>query len=175
MLITRYTKIVMSLVLASFCLLVAVDNLLDYNANYQFVQHVLSMDTVFPDNPMKYRDITSPALWHLAYAGIIAAEGVTGLLYLVGAVRMFQVRNAPGAVFNAAKPLVIAASLLAFLVWFFGFMVVGGEWFDMWQSKVWNGQEAAFRFYVTALAVLIFVALPDDDLPKRRDTDKVRT
>jgi predicted small integral membrane protein len=165
MLITRYAKIVMSLTLAAFCLLVAVDNLLDYDANYQFVQHVLSMDTVFPDNELKYRDITNPTLWHLAYAGIIAAEGITGVLYLAGAGRLFQVRNAPGAVFNAAKLLVIAASLLAFLVWFFGFMVVGGEWFDMWQSKVWNGQDAAFRFYVTALAVLIFVNQPDGDLP----------
>jgi predicted small integral membrane protein len=165
MLITRYAKIAMSLVLAAFCLLVAVDNLLDYNANYKFVQHVLSMDTTFPDNALKYRDITSPTLWHLAYAAIIAAEGVTGALYLAGAVRLFQARNAPGAVFNGAKLLVIAASLLAFLVWFFGFMVVGGEWFDMWQSKIWNGQDAAFRFYVTALAVLIFVNQSDGDRP----------
>jgi hypothetical protein len=43
-------------------------------------------------------------------------------------------------------------------------MVIAGEWFAMWQSQTWNGQEAAFRFYVTALAVLIFVVLPDGDL-----------
>jgi predicted small integral membrane protein len=45
-------------------------------------------------------------------------------------------------------------------VWFFGFMVVGGEWFSMWQSPTWNGQEAAFRFYMTILAVLIPMQLP---------------
>jgi predicted small integral membrane protein len=63
-------------------------------------------------------------------------------------------------------------------VWFFGFMVVAGEWFAMWQSQTWNGQEAAFRFYMAVLGVLIFVALPDGDLggppkttPKRRRTD----
>ena len=28
----------------------------------------------------------------------------------------------------------------------------------------WNGQEAAFRFYITVLGVLIFVSLPDGDL-----------
>jgi Predicted small integral membrane protein (DUF2165) len=49
-------------------------------------------------------------------------------------------------------------------VWFFGFMVVGGEWFSMWQSAMWNGQEAAFRFYMTILAVLIFVNQPDGEL-----------
>jgi predicted small integral membrane protein len=34
----------------------------------------------------------------------------------------------------------------------------------MWQSKDWNAQEAAFRFYMAVLGVLIFVSLPDGDL-----------
>ena len=41
-------------------------------------------------------------------------------------------------------------------------MVIGGEWFQMWQSPRWNGQEAAFRFYLTILAVLIFVMQKDE-------------
>ncbi len=181
MLIARYAKIVMSLVLASFCLLVTFDNITDYGTNYLFVQHVMSMDTTFPGNALMYRSIANPVLWQLAYALIIAAEGVTGILFLAGAIRLIQVRNASGAVFNEAKTLVIAAATLAFLVWFFGFMVVAGEWFAMWQSQTWNGQEAAFRFYMAVLGVLIFVALPDGDLgappratPKRRRTDKVK-
>jgi predicted small integral membrane protein len=88
--------------------------------------------------------------------------------------------HAPGAVFNEAKGLVIAGAALAFLLWFFGFMVVAGEWFAMWQSATWNGQDAAFRFYVAVLAVLIFVIQPDGDLPapakepvaKKRPPDK---
>jgi predicted small integral membrane protein len=48
-------------------------------------------------------------------------------------------------------------------------MVVGGEWFQMWQSPSWNGQEAAFRFYLTILAVLIFINQKDEDLAIRRD------
>ena len=58
----------------------------------------------------------------------------------------------------------IAGATAGFLVWFFGFMVVGGEWFLMWQSDTWNGQEAAFRFYMAILGVLIFVNQPDRDL-----------
>jgi predicted small integral membrane protein len=34
----------------------------------------------------------------------------------------------------------------------------------MWQSRQWNGQEAAFRFYMTLLAVGIFVSLPEGDV-----------
>jgi len=181
MLITRYAKIVMSLVLAAFCLLVTFDNITDYGTNYLFVQHVMSMDTTFPGNALMYRSITNPLLWQIAYALIIAAEGVTGTLFFAGAIRLFQVRNEPAEIFNQAKVYTIAACLLAFLVWFFGFMVVGGEWFAMWQSQTWNGQEPAFRFYVTVLAVLIFLNQADPDLraatparatPKRRRTDR---
>ena len=169
MLITRYAKIIMSLVLASFCLLVAFDNITDYGTNYLFVQHVMSMDTTFHGNALMYRSITNPVLWQIAYAIIIAAEGITGILFLAGAVRLFQARNAPAPVFNQAKAFTIGSCLLAFLVWYFGFMVVAGEWFAMWQSQTWNGQDAAFCFYMAVLGVLIFVNMPDGDLvkPKR--------
>ena len=93
MLIARYAKIVMSLALAAFCLLVAFDNVTDYGTNYLFVQHVLCMDTTFPGNALMYRSITNPVLWRLAYALIIAAEGATGILFLAGATRLVQVRE----------------------------------------------------------------------------------
>ena len=67
-------------------------------------------------------------------------------------------------IFNRSKALVHLAALAGFLVWFLGFMVVGGEWFLMWQSETWNGQEPAFRFYVTILLVLIYVNQPDGEL-----------
>jgi predicted small integral membrane protein len=181
MLITRYAKIIMSLVLASFCLLVTFDNITDYGTNYLAVQHVLSMDTTFPGNTLMYRSITNPVLWQIVYALIIAAEGMTGILFLAGAIRLYQASNESGAAFNEAKTLVIAGATLAFLVWFFGFMVVAGEWFAMWQSKDWNFQQPAFRFYMTVLGALIFVALPDSDLvgtdppkPRRRRNDKTK-
>jgi predicted small integral membrane protein len=116
MLITRYAKIVMSLVLAAFCLLVTFDNITDYGRNYLFVQHVMSMDTTFPGNALMYRSITNPAVWRAAYAAIIGAEGITGILFLLGAFRLFQLRNAEATQFNAGKTYIIAACLLAFLV-----------------------------------------------------------
>jgi predicted small integral membrane protein len=50
-----------------------------------------------------------------------------------------------------------------FGLWFFGFLVIAGEYFAMWQSTAWNGQEAAFRTTMVILGVLIFVSLPDSD------------
>ncbi|AGK58301.1 hypothetical protein HYPDE_33143 [Hyphomicrobium denitrificans 1NES1] len=163
--ITRLTKVVMCFALGLFCLLVAFDNVFDYGTNYTFVQHVLSMDTTFPENGLKYRAITNPLAWQAAYAAIIAAEGFAGLLFVAGGIRLLRWRNASAADFNREKGYAVAGGALAFLIWFFGFTVVGGEWFAMWESKVWNGQEAAFRFYITALAVLIFLNQPDSEIP----------
>jgi predicted small integral membrane protein len=158
---SRAAKIIMVLSLAAFAFLVTFNNITDYNSNYQFVQHVLSMDTTFPDNVAMYRAITSPALWTVGYWAIIAGEGLTCLLLFIGALRMWAARERMPEEFDAAKDFVIAGATMGFLVWFVGFMVVGGEWFLMWQSEIWNGQDAAFRFYLSMLAVLIFVNQPE--------------
>ena len=162
--IARTSKIIMCLCMASFALLCAGDNVFDYGANFDFVRHVLSMDTTFHDPLIMGRAIAAPALWHSGYWLIIAGEAVTGVLFALGAWAMWQARHAPASTFQRAKHWSIAGALAGFLVWFFGFMVVGGEWFAMWQSRTWNGQEGAFRFYLTILAVLIFVSQRDDEL-----------
>jgi predicted small integral membrane protein len=148
---------------AAFALLVAVHNVVDYPTNYAFVRHVLSMDTTRPDNALMGHAITNPALWGVAYWMIIGAEAVTGLVLAWATLRLAANLRAPARRFNAAKDLVILGVGLGFLLWFLGFMVVGGEWFAMWQSKEWNGQQAAFRFYVTLLLVAILVNQPDRD------------
>jgi predicted small integral membrane protein len=160
----RIVKMIMVGCLALFALLVTFDNLIDYDTNYAFVRHVLSMDTTFPGNALLYRRITSPVAWQAGYAAIIAGEGLTGAVLAVAAVVLGRRLRSDAAAFNRSKRFVHLGAGLGFLVWFFGFMVVGGEWFQMWQSAMWNGQEAAFRFYMTILVVLIFVNQPDGDL-----------
>jgi len=66
--------------------------------------------------------------------------------------------------FNRSKDWAVAGLALGFLTWQVGFMSVGGEWFGMWMSDTWNGVPDAFRFFVTIIAVLIFVVLPDQEL-----------
>ena len=55
--ILRVSKSIVCLSLAIFALLVCLNNVADYDSNYAFVQHTLSMDTVFPGNALKYRAI----------------------------------------------------------------------------------------------------------------------
>ena len=182
MLITRFCKIVMCLVLAVFCLLVAFDNLTDYETNYLFVRHVLSMDTTFAGNGLMYRSISDPLLWRVAYGLIIAAEAVTGLLFLAGAVRMWQAREASGADFDRAKAYAIAGAFgrIPRLV----LRLHGDSRRVVRHVEIANldGQQAAFRFCMAVLVVLILLNQPDPDLPgdvaarrparTRRRTDK---
>ena len=160
---TRYAKIVLTLALAAFATLVAFNNITDYGSNFAFVKHVLSMDTTFPGNAAMYRAITTPWLWHGAYWLIIVGEALTSVLLARGALALWRARRATGTEFNLAKKCAVAGLTLGFVVWFFGFMVIGGEWFLMWQSHQWNGQEAAFKFYMAILGVLIFLNQPDTD------------
>jgi predicted small integral membrane protein len=159
----RWAKIGMVLCLAAFAAIVAFGNLADPAANMPFVQHVLAMDTTFRDPAIAWRAITAPWAVTAAFWLIVAGEALTALLFAAAGVRLLAARNAPPRDFDRAKSLVHLGALAGFLVWFLGFMVVGGEWFAMWQSETWNGQEPAFRFYVTILLVLIYVIQPEAD------------
>jgi len=159
----RAAKLLLVFAVALFYTFVVFNNLTDYDSNYQFVRHVLMMDSTPPTNHGMWRALNSP-LWHTAfYAGIIAWEAVVMVLCWWGGVRLVRVFSAPAEVFIKAKPVAIAALTLALLQWLVAFLSVGGEWFLMWQSKTWNGQDAAFRMFVVVGIVLLLLALPDTD------------
>jgi predicted small integral membrane protein len=158
--IMRLSKTATVAAIALFASLVAFGNITDYGTNWAFVQHVLSMDTVFPTTTIKYRAIGAPALQTAAYVLIIAAETLTAVLCWIGAVRLL-LASGDAVAFNRAKGVAVAGLTLGFLLWQVGFMSIGGEWFGMWMSSKWNGVPDAFRFLVTILMVLIYLVLPD--------------
>src|ERR1700754_2623491 len=104
----RLAKILMSAMLAAFAGIVTFDNLADYGSNYLFVQHVLSMDTTFPNNALLYRATTDPMWWQVSYGLIIGGEAVTCLLLLAGSLALWRKRHASSAAFNRAKAWVVA-------------------------------------------------------------------
>ena len=78
-----------------------------------------------------------------------------------GAARMLRAFNAHAAEFDRAKNVAVAALTLGLMMWLVAFLSVGGEWFLMWQSKSWNGQDAAFRMFTVVGIVLLLVAQPE--------------
>ena len=160
-------RLFQSLILALaglYGLFVFAGNLMDYDSNYQFVRHVLSMDTTFEGNALMWRAIDNEIIHHIAYWGIIIAEGLFALLALIGAFKLFARRNADTAAYNQAKWWGYAAYGLGLLIWFFGFIIIGSEWFAMWQSSTWNGKDTAMPLAILwgVFAVILTAHEPVD-------------
>jgi predicted small integral membrane protein len=159
--ITRASKGLLLLALAFHYSLLVLNNTNDYRSNLAFVQHVLSMDTTFPGNNGMWRAVHSPAIWMAFFVSIVIWETVTGLLLLFAGFRLLTNLSSPASTFNAAKKPAIIALTLSVLMWLTAFLSVGAEWFLMWQSKQWSGQQTAFHMFAVIGISLLYVAMPD--------------
>ncbi len=159
--ILRAAKISLVFAVGLFYAFVIFNNLADYDSNYQFVRHILMMDSTFPENHSMWRALNGPA-WHVAfYWSIIVWQSVTMVLCCWGGLRMANSVTKEPKEFRQAKDMAIAGLTLSLLMWLVAFLSVGGEWFLMWQSKTWNGQHAAFRMFTVVGIVLLFLAQPE--------------
>jgi predicted small integral membrane protein len=161
--ITRTAKVLLVASIALFHTLVVFNNVTDFNSNYQFVRHVLSMDSTFPGNHGMWRALPSPAFHMVFYISIIVWEAASAILLWCGVVRLVRALRLPAAAFNVAKRVPVMALTLSMLMWLVAFLTVGGEWFLMWQSRTWNGEEAAFRMSVVVGVVLLIVIQPESE------------
>ena len=154
----RVCKAVLVLAIGLFYTILVLNNITDYGSNYQFVRHVLMMDSTFPGNHLMWRAVNSPLIHTGFYLSIIAWESVTMLLCWWAGLRLLKSYRADRAQFAAALDLAVIALTTSLVMWLVAFLDVGGEWFLMWQSQMWNGQEEAFRmFTVVGLVFLVVV------------------
>jgi predicted small integral membrane protein len=159
----RTAKTLLVFAVAVFYSLVVLNNTTDYDSNYQFVRHVLMMDSTLPGNRGMWRALNSP-VWHTSfYLSIITWEVITMILCWWGGVNLARSLRGTSQAFNQSKRVAIAALTCALLMWLVSFLSIGGEWFLMWQSKTWNGQEAAFRVFTVIGIVLLLVAQPESE------------
>jgi predicted small integral membrane protein len=157
----RTVKMLLVFGIAALHSFIAFNNITDYGSNYQYVRHVMMMDTTFPGNRGMWRAIHSPALHTAFYVSIIACEAIVALLCWWGGIRLAQALRGPVAEFQQASRVSLAGLTLSLLVWLVAFQAVGGEWFLMWQSRTWNGMADAFRMFAVVGIVLLVVLQPD--------------
>jgi predicted small integral membrane protein len=149
---------------AVFITLVAFGNVTDYPTNYAFVQHVLSMDTtnfggkpgVGLDPDIMWRAITSPVVWNVAYIGIIVWESLAAVVLII-AVVLFIRGLIRGSEYRSAKSVASIGLLMIVVLFYGGFIAVGGEWFGMWRSTTWNGLDTALRDGLLSAVTLILI------------------
>src|SRR4051812_12324187 len=159
----RLAKIALTAASAFFLAIVVLNNVTDYGSNFGFVQHVLSMSTTFPGNHLMWRSIDAPVMHHFFYVCLILWETASGTLIGLGAWKLWRARMAPADQWQRAKATATIGFTLSLLQWYVGFLTIGGEWFAMWQSKLWNGQDAAFRLFAIMGISLIFLTIREQE------------
>ncbi|MFD8223288.1 DUF2165 domain-containing protein [Streptomyces massasporeus] len=135
--------------IALYMALVAFGNITDFGTNQQFVRHVLAMDTTFKDEDLMWRAVTSQGLQDAAYVGIIVWETIAALVLIYGSWLWARRDDA------RARRMSTYGLLMVMLLFGAGFIAIGGEWFSMWQSKSWNGLDAATRIFLFSGVVLL--------------------
>ncbi|APC15844.1 hypothetical protein BLL42_08890 [Pseudomonas frederiksbergensis] len=160
--VIRRSKLGMVLMAGIFGLLIVFSNLTDYSSNYEFVGHILSMDTTRPNNELRYRAITSPMLHHRIYWMIITFEITYTVCCLLGAYQLYKKLHAPRKEFHEAKKYAIVGLMIGIFVYYFCLQVVGNEWFDMDTSKEWNAMTWTRNVIDYMMTALIFLALKID-------------
>ena len=157
--IIRYSKFLLMTYISFFGLLVLFSNLTDYSSNYEYVAHILSMDTTRENLSLSYRAITSPILHHRIDWFIITLEVIYTAFFLVGAYHLYRNINAPAEVFHEAKKFSIIGLMFAIFVYYVCLQVIGVEWFNMDESQIWNAKDWARHIVDFIFPLLIFVAL----------------
>ncbi|MGN6396816.1 MAG: DUF2165 family protein [Mucilaginibacter sp.] len=159
----RLAKVISVAAIGLMALLIVIGNTTDYFTNYLFVEHVLKMDTIFPGSALRYRNIDSIYIFHAAYILIILMEAAMAFCCLKGSWLLARNLKSNASVFHSKKNWAVAGLIVGIVIWFLGFEVVGGEWFAMWQSKIWNGLAAAERIVSFLVLVLILLHLKEED------------
>ena len=149
-----------------YMLLVSIGNIFDYQTNFDFVNHVLRMDTtnfgqgegVNLDPDVMWRAITNETLITIAYVGVIIWETVAAAVLLFAT--LLWIKASKTKLYFAARKFSTIGLLMIVVLFMGGFITIGGEWFQMWRSTEWNGLEPAFRNSVLAIFGLVLVHLP---------------
>lgn len=158
----RMLKIILVIFVGLQGLFYVAGNLANWSSGIGAVAYVLGMEGHDVYGTHIFPAITSSALVTIAFLVIVSGEFLVGALSLKGAWDLWQARNGGADEFNSAKTFAILGAGMALVVWFGGFVVIGGALFQMWQTQVGSGSfNGAFVYAVTSGLVLLFVINPD--------------
>jgi len=70
---------------------------------------------------------------------------------------------------HQSKNLALWGLGIALTLYLVGFMVIGAEWFAMWQSQRWDGRQPAFRILMCIGVIILIVLQQDKESVAQRD------
>ncbi|GGM46050.1 membrane protein [Longimycelium tulufanense] len=151
---------------ALYMALVVLGNITDFGTNRAFVEHVFAMDTTFQSPNTMWRAVTDQTVVTVVYLAIITWEAITAVV-LTAAFVSWMRAFAMGRGAELARRLSSAGWLMQATLFGGGFVTIGGEWFQMWQSEKWNGLQPAFQNFLIAAVGLILVHLGRPGTPEQ--------
>lgn len=142
-------KAIVVATVALFFSLIAFNNLTDFETNGQMIAHILKLESVHNET-IAWRAIENTSIHLWVYWMFIIAEIITAVFCWMGCIRLLS-----GHTQTATLGL-----LFGFLIYMVGFVVIGSEWFNLWQSDLSNGQIKGLLYSILLLGCMLFVEAP---------------
>lgn len=161
----RLLKIILLLSCALLMSLAVIDNIFAYDINFEYIQHIMSMDTTFKHPHITWRAVQNPVIHHLCYILIILLEAVASVLLWMGVIYLLKYIKSDSVQFQSAKEWGILGLLWTIGLYSLVFTTIASQWFASWQSSSWNAKSAAMPFIILlGITYLILAKKEDADL-----------
>jgi predicted small integral membrane protein len=159
----RIFKILLVLSVASWGLLGAFGNILDWSGTTGAVTAATSM-TTFDGGADNWRATSNPAIIIAGALAIVFFKSASAILCLIGAWQMWTVRAGEATAFAKAKTYALAGCAVAIFMLFSGWIVIAETWFELWRSEVMReaALDAAFRYCGMIGLIALFVGMHDE-------------
>lgn len=159
----RIIKICLVATVALLFTIVAFDNVIEHESNLQFIQHLLSMDTTLHQPSLMTRAVTNPQSQRFIYYLLIIWQIMAAIICWFGTFALIASIRDNNTLFHESKSLAFLGLFTGVMLYLLGFIVLGGEWFSMWQSPTWNGQHKAGLYISIIMFVMIFLNTRDGE------------
>ncbi|RED15726.1 DUF2165 family protein [Parasphingopyxis lamellibrachiae] len=159
----RIIKILLIVSVASWALLGAVENVVDWGGTTGAVAATVSMST-FEGGAESWKATSSVAVVTTGALLILLGKLIAGLFCLAGAWRMWSARASDAVAFQNAKVLALAGCGTAVLLLFAGWIVIAETWFELWRSEMMRdlALQSAFRYGAMIGVIALIVGARDD-------------
>lgn len=159
----RLVKIALICSIALWGFIGALFNIIDWGGTMSAVGAATSMSTFEGGVDSWKATSNSAAIW-LGAIFIFFSKLTAAVLCTMGAVNMWQARDADPAQFAIAKELAMAGCGIAIIMLFGGFIIIAESWFELWRSDVMRGPvlDSAFRYAGMIALIALFVASGED-------------
>lgn len=158
----RYLKIILLICVSLQALFYAIQNIANLDQAYASLAYVMSNADHISYPNSAFPAITNPILIWMALTLVLVGEFGAGFLGARGSWDLFVNRRAPADVFNAAKTVGLLGCGVAVVTWFGLFLVIGGAYFQMWQTGIGGGSwSGAFICMASSAFVMIFLNMKD--------------